>query len=94
MGVIKITISTKYPGINDGAPRNLFIILVIAGAGLAVYNSSGLVAGLVGESVGIKEGISSWGNVFNGPRAVLNAKRAIIAAPFKVTRGAISAGKK
>lgn len=88
IGVIKIAISTEYPGIDNGSSKNLFIILIIAGAGLAAYNFSSLVASLVGESIGLKEGIMSWGNILSGPKAILSANKTIMTSPVKL--GAIS----
>ncbi len=60
MTTIQIILSTNLAGLSiEGIGKSLFVILFMCGGGLAVMAFSGVVANLIGEADGVREGMRS-----------------------------------
>ncbi|WP_342262495.1 MULTISPECIES: Mbov_0396 family ICE element transmembrane protein [unclassified Spiroplasma] len=63
MTTIQTILSTNLAGLGiEGIGKSLFIILMMCGGGLAVLAFSDVVANLIGEAAGVREGMSSMKN--------------------------------
>lgn len=60
MTTIQTILNTNWAGLGiEGIAKSLFIILLMCGCGLAVMAFSDVVANLIGEATGVREGMSS-----------------------------------
>lgn len=67
MTTIQTILSTNLAGLGiEGIGKSLFIILMMCGGGLAVMAFSDVVANLIGEAAGVREGMSSMKSTVAG----------------------------
>ncbi|AXF96824.1 Mbov_0396 family ICE element transmembrane protein [Spiroplasma phoeniceum] len=78
MTTIQTILSTNLAGLGiEGIGKSLFVILFMCGGGLAVMAFSDVVANLIGEAAGVREGMSSMkSTVAGGMMAMGGAKMA------------------
>lgn len=78
ISVTQILLSSGLEGLDTGAfVRSLFIILFLCGGGLATMAFSDIIASFVGESAGIREGMSSMRSTISGGMMALGAGRMV-----------------
>ncbi|WP_342262822.1 Mbov_0396 family ICE element transmembrane protein [Spiroplasma endosymbiont of Dromius quadrimaculatus] len=76
MTTIQTILSTNLAGLGiEGYGKSLFIILMMCGGGLAVLAFSDVVANLIGEAAGIREGMNSMRSTVAGGMMALGAAK-------------------
>jgi hypothetical protein len=74
MTTIQTILSTNLAGLGtEGYGKTLFVILMMCGGGLAVMTFSDVVANLIGEAAGIREGMSSMKSTVAGGMMAMGA---------------------
>ncbi|WP_346350362.1 Mbov_0396 family ICE element transmembrane protein [Spiroplasma endosymbiont of Calodromius spilotus] len=76
MTTIQTILSTNLAGLGiEGYGKSLFIILFMCGGGLAVMAFSDVVANLIGEAAGVREGMNSMKSTVAGGMMALGAAK-------------------
>lgn len=76
MSVTQVLLSSGMSSLETtGYTRSLFIILFLCGGGLATMAFSDMIAAFVGESAGLREGMSSMRSTMSGGMMALGAAR-------------------
>ncbi|WP_425379876.1 Mbov_0396 family ICE element transmembrane protein [Spiroplasma endosymbiont of Stenodema calcarata] len=74
MTTIQTILSTNLAGLGiEGIGKSLFVILFMCGGGLAVMAFSDVVANLIGEAAGVREGMSSMKSTVAGGMMAMGA---------------------
>ncbi|WP_338964979.1 MULTISPECIES: hypothetical protein [unclassified Spiroplasma] len=74
MTTIQTILSTNLAGLGiEGYGKSLFVILMMYGGGLAVMAFSDVVANLIGEAAGVREGMSSMKSTVAGGMMAMGA---------------------
>lgn len=74
MTTIQTILSTNLAGlVIEGIGKSLFVILMMCGGGLAVMAFSDVVANLIGEAAGVREGMSSMKSTVAGGMMAMRA---------------------
>ncbi|QIA67743.1 Mbov_0396 family ICE element transmembrane protein [Spiroplasma citri] len=74
MTTIQTILSTNLAGLGiEGIGKSLFVILMMCGGGLAVMAFSDVVANLIGEAAGVREGMSSMKSTVAGGMMAMGA---------------------
>ncbi|QIA68154.1 hypothetical protein GL981_00465 [Spiroplasma citri] len=74
MTTIQTILSTNLAGLSiEGIGKSLFVILFMCGGGLAVMAFSDVVANLIGEAAGVREGMSSMKSTVAGGMMAMGA---------------------
>lgn len=78
ISVTQVLLSNGLDGLDTGSfVRSLFIILFLCGGGLATMAFSDIIASFLGESAGIREGMSSMRSTMNGGMMALGAGKMV-----------------
>ncbi|WP_374696029.1 Mbov_0396 family ICE element transmembrane protein [Spiroplasma endosymbiont of Polydrusus formosus] len=76
MTTIQTILSTNLAGLGiEGIGKSLFVILMMCGGGLAVMAFSDVVANLIGEAAGVREGMSSMKSTVAGGMMAMGAAK-------------------
>ncbi|QIA69636.1 hypothetical protein GL981_11550 (plasmid) [Spiroplasma citri] len=76
MTTIQTILSTNLSGLGiEGIGKSLFVILFMCGGGLAVMAFSDVVANLIGEAAGVREGMSSMKSTVAGGMMAMGAAK-------------------
>lgn len=76
MTTIQTILSTNLAGLGiEGIGKSLFVILFMCGGGLAVMTFSDVVANLIGEAAGVREGMSSMKSTVAGGMMAMGAAK-------------------
>ncbi|WFG98957.1 hypothetical protein M1770_03090 [Spiroplasma citri] len=76
MTTIQTILSTNLAGLGiEGIGKSLFVILFMCGGGLAVMAFSDVVANLIGEAAGVREGMSSMKSTVAGGMMAMGAAK-------------------
>ncbi len=94
MSAVQILLKSGLKGLNaSDFAKQLFIVLFLCAGGLATMGFSDIVAGFIGEGVGIKEGRSSLQSTLRGGLMALGVGK-IMAKPLKGLKKINEIGKK
>lgn len=74
MTTIQTILSTNLAGLGiEGIGKSLFVILFMCGGGLSVMAFSDVIANLIGEAAGVREGMSSMKSTVAGGMMAMGA---------------------
>lgn len=86
MSAIQILLKSGLEGLDaSDFAKQLFIVLFLCAGGLATLGFSDMVAGFIGEGVGIREGRASFQSTLRGGFMALGVGK-LIAKPFKIAK--------